>query len=106
MKDERLDILLSAYVDGVLAPGEKLELDEQLRSSASARRAFWDHSRMHSVIHEVEQRNALTEPEEIEEHPHPHAWNPVGYLRSHWQRSWWPIAISGGSSSPRFLRKA
>ena len=95
MKDERLDILLSAYVDGVLAPGEKLELDEQLRSSASARRAFWDHSRMHSVIHEVEQRNALTEPEEIEEHPHPHAWNPVGYLRSHWQRSWWPIAISG-----------
>ena len=95
MKDERLDILFSAYVDGVLAPGEKLELDEQLRSSASARRAFWDHSRMHSVIHEVEQRNALTEPEEIEEHPHPHAWNPVGYLRSRWQRSWWPIGISG-----------
>ncbi len=93
MKDERLNVLLSAYLDGALAPDEKLELEGQLRSSASARTEFWDHARMHAVLHEVEQRHAIDHPEDADETKR-RGESPVDFLRSRWRPSWLPIALS------------
>src|SRR6185312_16344932 len=41
MKDERLIVLLDAYLDGVITSEEKQELERMLLQSDAARREFW-----------------------------------------------------------------
>lgn len=54
MKDERLSLLVSHYLDGQLTPNALTELEELLRSSAASREQFWRDSRLHALLYEVE----------------------------------------------------
>jgi hypothetical protein len=53
MNSERLQFLLSAYLDGVLAPEEQSELEHALRGSAAARTQFWEQTRLHNQLRAV-----------------------------------------------------
>jgi hypothetical protein len=53
MNSERLSFLLSAYVDGVLTPDEKLELEQALLSSAICRAQFWKQTRLHEQLRTI-----------------------------------------------------
>lgn len=50
MNSERLLFLLSAYLDGALAPDDKAELEQALRVSAAARAQFWEHTLLHNQL--------------------------------------------------------
>jgi len=54
MNDERLSALVDRYLDGQLTPTEKAELEDSLRRSAAAREQFWRETRLHALLHEVE----------------------------------------------------
>ncbi len=54
MHDERLAALVDRYLDGQLTPAEKTELEDSLRRSAAAREQFWHETRLHALLHEVE----------------------------------------------------
>ena len=54
MKDERLALLASRYVDGQLTAAEKAELEDLLLHSATARTRFWQETRLHGLLHELE----------------------------------------------------
>jgi len=54
MNDDRLARLVSGYLDGQLTPDERSELEDLLRRSATARAQFWRDSRLHALLHEVE----------------------------------------------------
>jgi len=47
MKDERLMVLVDAFLDGGLSPEEKRELEKMLLESDAARRQFWQRASMH-----------------------------------------------------------
>jgi hypothetical protein len=63
---ERLQILLSAYLDGALQPAEKTELEEALRCSSSARTVFWEQTLLHDRLRSV-----------LGEQGSPHALDPI-----------------------------
>jgi hypothetical protein len=58
MNDERLSALVDRYLDGQLTPSEKAELEDSLRRSAAAREQFWRETRLHALLHEVENDTA------------------------------------------------
>jgi anti-sigma factor RsiW len=47
MKDERLIVLLDAYLEGALSPEEKQELERMLLESDAARMEFWQRASLH-----------------------------------------------------------
>jgi hypothetical protein len=53
MEDARLTQLIDAWIEGSLSETEKLEFEEALVSSASARRQFWNETSLHGVLHEA-----------------------------------------------------
>jgi hypothetical protein len=53
MNPERLQFLVSAYLDGALLPEEKNELEHALRTSASARTQFWRDAQLHDQLRTV-----------------------------------------------------
>lgn len=50
MDRQRLERLLDLFVDGLLTPAEKQELEQMLLSSPQARELFWQHARFNSLI--------------------------------------------------------
>jgi hypothetical protein len=54
MNDARLSFLLSRHLDNQLTPAERAELEGILRSSSAARTQFWRETRLHGLLHEVE----------------------------------------------------
>lgn len=64
MKDERLIVLLDAYLDGVLTSDEKLELERMLLQSDGARREFWRRASLHGWTHAAAKVNYGAKPAE------------------------------------------
>ncbi|HEU5070183.1 MAG TPA: LamG-like jellyroll fold domain-containing protein [Verrucomicrobiae bacterium] len=62
MNDERLSHLIDAFLDGQLTPDEQAELEDLLRRSAAARAQFWQESRLHALLHAVENETAAEAP--------------------------------------------
>ena len=62
MRDERLIVLLDAYLDGTLSPDEKRELERMLLQSDAARREFWARSSLHGWIHAAAKLNYGVKP--------------------------------------------
>ena len=64
MKDERLIVLLDAYLDGMLSAEEKQELERMLLESDAARREFWDRASLHGWTHAAAKLNYGAKPAE------------------------------------------
>ncbi len=64
MKDERLIVLLDAYLDGVITPDEKRELERMLLQSDAARREFWQRASLHGWTHAAAKVNYGAKPAE------------------------------------------
>src|SRR6266542_446459 len=62
MRDERLIVLLDAYLDGALVPDEKQELERMLLESDAARREFWDRASLHGWTHAAAKLNYGAKP--------------------------------------------
>jgi len=62
MKDERLIVLLDAYLDGVITSEEKQELERTLLGSDSARREFWRRASLHGWTHAAAKVNYGAKP--------------------------------------------
>jgi len=62
MKDERLIVLLDAYLDGVLTSDEKVELERMLLQSDAARREFWSRASLHGWTHAAAKVNYGAKP--------------------------------------------
>ncbi len=62
MNDERLDNLIDAHLNGVMADAERLELEDRLLHSAMDRARFWEMSEMHVVLHEGAQQKLAVSP--------------------------------------------
>ena len=60
MKDERLIVLLDAYLDGSLSAEEKKELERMLLESDAARREFWERASLHGWTHAAAKLNYST----------------------------------------------
>ena len=64
MKDERLIVLLDAFLDGALVPEEKQELERMLLESDAARREFWSRASLHGWTHAAAKLNYSAKPAE------------------------------------------
>jgi len=62
MIDERLIVLLDAYLDGSLSAEEKQELEHLLLESDAARRAFWERASMHGWTYAAAKLNYSAKP--------------------------------------------
>lgn len=62
MKDERLLVLLDAFLDGTLSPEEKQELERTLLESDTARREFWNRASLHGWTHAAAKLNYGVKP--------------------------------------------
>jgi hypothetical protein len=62
MKDERLIVLLDAFLDGTLSPEEKQELERLLLESDTARLEFWQRASLHGWTHAAAKLNYGTKP--------------------------------------------
>ena len=62
MKDERLIVLLDAYLDGVLTADEKPELERMLLESDAARKEFWNRASLHGWTHAAAKLNYSAKP--------------------------------------------
>ena len=62
MKDERLIVLLDAYLDGTLSAEEKLERERMLLESDAARREFWERASLHGWTHAAAKLNYGAKP--------------------------------------------
>jgi hypothetical protein len=62
MRDERLIVLLDAYLDGSLTPEEKSELERMLLESDAARREFWDRASLHGWTYAAAKLNYSAKP--------------------------------------------
>jgi anti-sigma factor RsiW len=62
MKDERLIVLLDAYLDGALSAEEKRELERTLLESEAARREFWERASLHGWTHAAAKLNYGAKP--------------------------------------------
>jgi hypothetical protein len=62
MKDERLIVLLDAYLDGTLVPEEKQELERMLLESDAARQEFWGRASLHGWTHAAAKLNYGAKP--------------------------------------------
>lgn len=97
MKDERLIVLLDAFLDGTLSPAEKQELERMLLESDAARRQFWDRASLHGWTYAAAKLNYSAQPVEVEV---PRGWRMIsleaclGLLRRTSQLGW-RIALGG-----------
>jgi hypothetical protein len=64
MIDERLIVLLDAYLDGALTPEEKQELERVLLESDAARRQFWERASLHGWTYAAAKLNYGAKPTE------------------------------------------
>src|SRR5258706_15969367 len=62
MKDERLIVLLDAYLDGTLSAEEKREMERMLLESDAARREFWERASLHGWTHAAAKLNYGAKP--------------------------------------------
>lgn len=62
MIDERLIVLLDAYLDGALSAEEKQELERLLLESDAARRAFWERASLHGWTYAAAKLNYSAKP--------------------------------------------
>ena len=62
MRDERLIVLLDAYLDGSLTAEEKLELERMLLESDAARQQFWERASLHGWTYAAAKLNYGTKP--------------------------------------------
>ena len=62
MKDDRLILLLDAFLDGTLSSDEKPELERMLLESESARREFWDRASLHGWTYAAAKLNYGAKP--------------------------------------------
>jgi hypothetical protein len=62
MRDERLIVLLDAYLDNVLTADEKQELERMLLESDAARREFWNRASLHGWTHAAAKLNYGAKP--------------------------------------------
>lgn len=62
MIDERLVVLLDAYLDGALSAEEKGELERLLLESDEARRAFWERASLHGWTYAAAKLNYSAKP--------------------------------------------
>src|ERR1041384_1215041 len=84
VNDVRLQELLDAYVDGRLTPETTAELEDRLRSSAEARKQFWEQTVMHGLTLEAAQLKWSAVP----------TWTPrpragLGGILSRWFNPQW-----------------
>lgn len=82
MHNERLSWLVDAYLDGQLTADEKVELEDILRSSATARAQFWRDTQLHGLLHESERGEGAGSQPRLSRRP--------GGMPA-WP--WWPAAI-------------
>jgi hypothetical protein len=64
MRDERLIVLLDAYLDGALSAVEKQELERMLLESDAARREFWERASLHGWTYAAAKLNYSAKPAE------------------------------------------
>src|SRR5262249_21419481 len=64
MKDERLIVLLDAFLDGVINAEGKKELERMLLESDAARREFWRRASLHGWTHAAAKVNYGSKPAE------------------------------------------
>jgi len=62
MKDERLIVLLDAYLEGALSPEEKQELERMLLESDAARMEFWQRASLHGWTYAAAKLNYGAKP--------------------------------------------
>jgi hypothetical protein len=62
MRDERLIVLLDAYLDGSLSAEEKQELERMLLESDAARNEFWQRASLHGWTHAAAKLNYGAKP--------------------------------------------
>lgn len=62
MRDERLIVLLDAYLDGSLTAEEKQELERMLLESDAARREFWERASLHGWTYAAAKVNYGVKP--------------------------------------------
>ena len=62
MRDERLIVLLDAYLDNTLSPEEKTELERLLLESDAARQEFWARASLHGWTYAAAKLNYSAKP--------------------------------------------
>ena len=62
MRDERLIVLLDAYLEGALTQEEKQELERMLLESDAARREFWQRASLHGWTYAAAKLNYSAKP--------------------------------------------
>jgi hypothetical protein len=98
MIDERLIVLLDAYLDGALSADEKKELERMLLESDAARRQFWERASLHGYTYAAAKLNYGVRPaEEVARERRQLRWVSLAAL--HWLRGasrfGWKIALAG-----------
>lgn len=98
MIDERLIVLLDAYLDGSLSPEEKKELERMLLESDAARRQFWERASLHGWTYAAAKLNYGARPaEEVARERRRLRSIPLMRLVSSLSRFGWKIALATGA---------
>jgi anti-sigma factor RsiW len=95
MIDERLIVLLDAYLDGGLSPEEKKELERMLLESDAARRCFWERTSLHGWTYAAAKLNYSAKPA-----PDLHGVSFAAFLRGLWRafgKFPWKVALAGAA---------
>ncbi|MEK0446955.1 MAG: hypothetical protein RLZZ399_2276 [Verrucomicrobiota bacterium] len=86
MKDEHLDQLIGAHLDGSITHERRAELEQRLLHSASDRARFWQEAQTHAMLHAHAQ---ATTPQTIPLEPHTPAASAIVRIRQ-----WRPLAAA------------
>ncbi len=98
MIDERLIVLLDAYLDGSLSAEEKQELERMLLESDAARRHFWDRTSLHGWTYAAAKLNYGARPaEEVARERRQLRGASFATLVSSLRRFGWKIALAGAA---------
>jgi hypothetical protein len=100
MIDERLIVLLDAYLDGALSADEKKELERMLLESDAARRQFWERASLHGYTYAAAKLNYGVRPAE-EVARERRQLRCVSLAALHWlrraSRFGWKMALAGAA---------
>ncbi len=64
MTDQRISYLINCHLNGQIKEEEKAELEAILRNHAAARRQFWQETRIHGLLHELDEQTLIDSPVE------------------------------------------
>ncbi len=107
MRDERLIVLLDAYLEGVLTADEKKELERMLLESDAARREFWQRASLHGWTYAAAKVNYSAKPaaEVARERRELHSTTFEAFVN--WlqraSRMAWKVVLAGAATSAAVL---